>query len=141
MSSRRDNQAAHCIVSDPHLPERMAEFSFQELDMDLAGLEGWLRLRSSEVSATSSTISVKHQKRDDIVYNVEGGKIALKFYVRGTGLSDGRKSYVEIRDKASLIYMPGSPLGLADMQMKFLWFDDLFTILPDSEYNLTWPHL
>ena len=134
-------QAAHCLVSVPQLPERIAEFSFQELDMDLAGLEGWLRLGSSEVSATSSTISVNHQKRDDIVYNVEGGKIALKFHVQGTGLSDGRKSYVEIRDKASLTYMPGSPLGLTDVQMKFLWFDDLFTILTDSEYNLTWPHL
>jgi ApeA N-terminal domain 1 len=143
-------QAAHCLVSEPQLPERIAEFSFQELDMDLAGLEGWLRLGSSEVSATSSTISVKHRKRDDIVYNVEGGKIALKFHVQGsglshggksTGLSDGRKSYVEIRDKASLIYMPSSPLGLTDMQMKFLWFDDLFTILTDSEYNLTWPYL
>ena len=93
--------------------------------MDLAGLEGWLRLGSSEVSATSSTISVKHQKRDDIVYNVEGGKIALKFHVQGsglshggksTGLSDGRRSYVEIRDKASLIYIPSSSLGLTDMQ-------------------------
>jgi hypothetical protein len=27
------------------------------------------------------------------------------------------------------------------MQVKFLWFDDLFTILTDSEYNMTWPYL
>ena len=110
--------------------------------MDLAGLEEWLRLGSSEVSATSTSISVNYQKRDDIVYNVEDEKIALKFLARGTGLSSGRKSYVEIKsNEASLTYMPSSPLGLIDMQMKFLLFNDLFTILTDSEYNLTWPHL
>jgi len=134
-------QAMHCLVSQSRLPARIADFSFQELDIDLVGLEGWLRLGSSEVSVTSQAISIKHQKRDDIVYNFEGGTITFRFRVGGTGLTAGRKSYVDIRDKASLLYIPSSSLELADMQTKFLWFDDLFTILTNSEYNLTWPHL
>ncbi|KAB2886471.1 MAG: hypothetical protein F9K38_00950 [Pseudorhodoplanes sp.] len=133
--------ASQCLVSERALHEQSDDFSFYALEIDLTGFEGWLRLGSSEVSVVGSTISVKHEEINAIEYEIGEAKMAIKFSVSGDGLSDGRKDHVEIRDNASIIFYPETPLGLDEMQNKFLWLDDIFTILTDSSYNLTWPRL
>lgn len=133
-------QATHCLVSELiHSP--INDFYFDELEIDLAGLDEWFRLGSCEVSSDGSRISINHVTPEEIAYDVDGEKITLKFYLNGEGLAPGKKSHVEITDTASLVYNPAGPLGLSEMQYKFLWFDDLFTILTDSSFNLSWPHI
>jgi len=133
--------ASHCLVAEGQLHEQGDDFSFYALEIDLSGLEEWLRLGSSEVSVVGSTITVKHKENSTIEYDVGKDKMAIKFSISGKGLRDGRKDHVEIKDRASIIFYPEKPTGLAELQSKFLWLDDLFTVLTDSSYNLTRPRL
>jgi len=82
---------------------------------------------------------VNYRKKPDISYAIEGGKLIFIFDIEGKGLFISKHSCLEMREKATLAFKAALPLTLTQLQEKFGWFDDLFTILTNSEYSLCWP--
>ena len=131
----------YCLVSDQKILDVGDDFVFDTLEIDLTGLEQWLRLGSSEVSRSRSTITITHKTPESLSYDMDGGNITIEFSFNGKGLSFGKIDHVEIKDTAVLVLSLNVPLEIPDMQNRFLWVDDLFTILTDSNYSLAWPRL
>jgi hypothetical protein len=131
--------AIHCLVGDHALPKTAGPMLFQELEIDLKGLEEWFRLGSIQFSRTKTTISAKHRRQKSIAYTVASGKLALNYHIYGPYLGKHRGSKLELNETVSLARSLKKPATLENMRMEFGLFEDLFVLLTDSEYPLKWP--
>jgi hypothetical protein len=133
--------AMHCLVGDRPLPKTAGPMLFKELEIDLKGLEEWLRLGSIQISRTKTTISAKHKREKNSKYALAGGTLALNYHIYGPYLGKHRNKTVELSEAASLVCILKEAVTLEGMGSEFGLFEDLSILLTDSEYRLKWPSL
>jgi len=133
--------AIHCLVGDHPLPKTDGSLLFKEFEIDLSGLEEWLRLGSIQTSRTKTTISARYKREKNIDWLVTGGKLALNYHIHGPRLGKQRDKKVELREAVSLVRSLEKPVTLEDIRTEFGRFEDLFILLTDSEYPLRWPSI
>ncbi|UVO30180.1 HEPN domain-containing protein [Bradyrhizobium arachidis] len=133
--------AMHCLIGEHPLPRTDGPMRFGEFEIDLTGLEEWMRLGSIEISRTETTISAVHERQSNIEYAMAGGKLALNYQIYGPFLGKHRNRKVELREAAVLRRTLAEPRPLDDLRMEFGLFEDLFVLLTDCEYSLKWPSI
>ena len=133
--------AIHCLVGDHALAKTTGPMLFQEFEIDLKGLEEWLRLGSIQISRTKTTIAAKHKKEKSIKYAIASGKLALNYHIYGPFWGKHRSNKLELNEAASLARTLEKPTTLEDMRLEFGLFEDLFVLLTNSEYPLKWPSI
>ena len=133
--------AMHCLVGERPLPKTVGSLLFKELEIDLKGLEEWLRLGSIQISRTKNVISVNHKRQKNFKYTLADGKFALNYRIYGPYLGKHRNDKLELSEAASIVCKLKKPVTLEGMGAEFRLFEDLFILLTDSEYRLQWPSL
>jgi hypothetical protein len=132
-------RAIHCLITDKKFPPLADATLFNSLDIDLAGYEAWLRLGSINSVRTESTITVEYQKKDTVKFDIDEGRVFIKYAVLGPMLGSHRDDILSLKEKAYLVYSPNTPLSLDEMRHKFRSLEDLFIILTNSDCCFVWP--
>jgi ApeA N-terminal domain 1 len=89
--------AMDCLVGDSNLIEASGSPLFQELLVDLVGLEEWFSLGTIQANTTEGETSAVYKKQKDITYKVEGGKVSIEFDVVGPGMGASRHHHLELK--------------------------------------------
>jgi len=132
-------RSIHCLVSYSQFPPISNSSLFSILDIDLTGLEGWLRLGSIETVRTESTIDVSYRRNDPVIYEIDEGRLSVEFDILAPYSGKHRSETLSLTEKASLVYRPNAPMKLEDMRKQFRELEDLFILITDSGYNFLWP--
>ncbi|MBV9568011.1 MAG: hypothetical protein JO172_07730 [Hyphomicrobiales bacterium] len=109
------------------------------MSIELKGLEEWLRLGSIHTKRSETSISAEYKKPNDLTYSIHGGNVSVHHYIVGPMQGSYTDSIVTLSQFAILSYELNEPLSPADMRTTFGHFQDLFVLLTDSEYNISWP--
>ena len=133
--------AITCLVGDSPPKTATNTLLFQELEIDLNGFNGWLRLRAIEISRTESSISVEYTRKNDAIYALEDGNISITYDISGPWFGKSKSDTLSLYETVSLIYSPKEQITLEDMKIQFGLLEGLFIVLTDSEYCLRWPSL
>jgi hypothetical protein len=134
-------RATHCLVGYLYFPKLDERSLFISLEIDLTGYEEWLWLNSIETVRTESSISVEYRKPDSVVYAADEGNITIEYHIAGPSNGRWRDSNLSLTEKTLLGYNSKTHLTLEQMRQKFREFEDLFIILTNSNYNLSWPNI
>jgi ApeA N-terminal domain 1 len=111
------------------------------MEIELIGLEEWLRLGSITGTRSRTKISATYKGTKDINYIVNDGAIAIRYDVLGPYQGTYRCATLELKEFVSLIYRPKKALSVDGLGTKFGLLQELFVLLTDSEYALTWPSI
>ncbi|MEM5295439.1 hypothetical protein VSR82_13955 [Burkholderia sp. JPY481] len=91
--------ASHCLVTDRSFPPATHALRFSALDVELTGLEEWLRLGNIEVKRTRQRISAKHRVPKADIHELDDGTLTMRYDI--TGPWPGK--YVRRMDKLNLV--------------------------------------
>ena len=134
-------RSTHCLVGYLYFPELGERSLFTSLEVDLTGFEEWLWLNSIETAATENSVSVEYRKPVSMVYVVDEGTITIEYDIAGAGTGRWSDHSLSLTEKAVLIYTSKTNLTLEQMQIKFRTLEDLFIIITNSDYHLSWPKI
>lgn len=135
--------ASNCLVTDGSFPPANRPLKFSALDIDLTGLEEWLRLGNVEVKRTRSRISVKHRLPKPDVYDLVDGTLTMRYDITGpwTGKHTRRMDKLDLVESVNLRFKPKRTQSLIEMRDEYARMQDLFILLTGSNYSLEWPRL
>ncbi|WP_416047947.1 HEPN domain-containing protein [Cupriavidus basilensis] len=135
--------AMQCLVSERNLPPLQKPLRFDALEVDLKGLEEWLRIGNIETTHWRSRITAKHRLPKPDVYRIDGGVLTIRYEISGpwANRSPRRSHTLTLVESATISYAPTDRLSLSDMQSEYSMMQDLFILLTGCEYALDWPRL
>ena len=137
--SKEGYRAIHCLVNYFKFPPINNNVLFSTLEIDLTGYEAWLRLGSINSVRTESTISVEYRKSDPVNFEIDEGRLSIEYDILGPMMGSYRNDSLSLKEKASLVYNPKTPMTLDGMRRQFRSFEDLFIVLTNSDYCFLWP--
>ena len=132
-------QALNCLVGDVRFPNIKGDILFKELEIELCGLEEWLRLQSIETSKTRRGIAIKYRRKKDVTYDMDDGKLSIHYKINGQYAPNSHS--IAMNEIVSLTYTKKKLVAFEDMKKQFCLLDELFIVLTDSEYCISWPSL
>lgn len=100
--------ASHCLVADQAFPPATRQLKFSALDVELTGLEEWLRLGNIEVKRTQQRISVKHRVPKADIHKLDDGTLTMRYDITGpwAGKSVRRMSKLNLMESVNLRFKP-----------------------------------
>jgi len=131
--------ARNCLVGNHQLPKTTEEMGYNELEIDLTGLEEWFRLGSIESNRTETTLSVSYNQDGVEHFKFGNAEFAITYDLRGPSLGKYKTDKLQLTETVSLKITLRGPVTLTEMRDELGNFEDLFVLLTDSEYCLTWP--
>ncbi|WKZ83956.1 hypothetical protein N5B55_09155 [Ralstonia pickettii] len=135
--------ASHCLVTDRSFPRADRALKFSTLDVELTGLEEWLRLGNIEVKRYRHRISAKHQLPKADVYQLDDGTLTMRYDIMGPipGRFVHRMDKLELTESVSLQFKPNRARALLEMRDEYARLQELFILLTGTAFSLEWPRL
>lgn len=135
--------ASHCLVANCSFPPATRPLRFSALEVDLTGLEEWLRLSNIEVKRNRQRISVKHRVPKADVHDLDDGTLTVRYEISGpwTGNFIRHMDKLSLSESVSLRFKPKRARTLVEMQDDYAWLQELFILLTGSTFSLAWPRL
>jgi hypothetical protein len=132
--------ALTCLVGDKLFHTSTAPLKFFKLEIDLTGLEQWLRLASIEVRRSRILASAKYKQNKEVTYRVGDDKLSIRYNLEVPVISGMiRHHTVNLKETAALVYVLRKSATLQELQRLYDLFQDLFILLTGTEYPLDWP--
>lgn len=133
------------LVAQGSLPTAKQSLRFASLNIELKGLEQWLRLGNIHVTRSRTCVSAKYRKPKDDVYMLTDGTLAMSYVAMGLWPGNKRIAYREdelnLVERVVLRYRPKKRRSLEEMIEEYGRIQELFILLTGSEYAIEWPWL
>lgn len=135
--------ASHCLLSHESFPPATRPLQFSALEVELTGLEGWLRLGNIEVTRGRQRISAKHRLPKADVYELDDGTLTMRYEITGpwAGKLQRRMDKLSLTESVTLRFKPDRAYTLSEMRDEYARFQELFILLTGSTFSLEWPRL
>ncbi|WP_146014098.1 ApeA N-terminal domain 1-containing protein [Trinickia dabaoshanensis] len=135
--------ATNCLVTRGAFPLSNDPLQFDALDVELTGMEDWLRLGNIETKRTRSRITARHRLPKSDMWQLDDGILTIRYDISGPFPSQySRRSHeLTLIECASINFSPKNMLPLTEMRTEYGRMQDLFILLTGSEYSLAWPRL
>lgn len=134
--------AIYCLIGDYPIPKyRRRSFLGTELEIELNGLEEWLRVGSIKTVRGKSKITATHRRVKDIKYPQRNGMLYVKYHIYGPMLGTHTDRAIELKETVSLSYRSNTLLSFEDMRTEFGLLQELVVLLTNSEFTLNWPSI
>lgn len=130
--------ALSCLVGSS--PPPLGVLRFRKLEIDLKGLESWLRLGSISFNRTKSRLSSTYRRPKNLSYPAGDGALSIKYDITAPYFGT-RKSELSLSESAALCFTTKKSWPLLEMRDLYGVIEDLFILLTDSECCLEWPLL
>lgn len=121
---------------------RQEPLLFQKMEIDLKGLEQWLRLgKNIKVkNEYPHRVSFSYRRPKEVHYSLDDGAIVLSYrYINVFQFPDSyRFSFNEI---VTFFYCPKENKSLEEMEQQFLLIQDFLIMLIGTSFELEWPYL
>lgn len=120
---------------------RQEPLLFQKMEIELKGLEQWLRLGNIKVNSDDpNRISFVYERPEEIRYQLDDGEIMISFrYNNVFRFPDSFR--FSLNEYITLSYCPKENKSLEEMEQQFLLLHDLLIILIGSDFELESPYL
>ena len=135
--------ASNCLVTDGSFPPVTRPLQFSALDVELTGLEEWLRLGNIEVKRTRQRISAKHRLPKADVHELDDGTLTMRYDITGPwpGKFLHRMDKLNLRESVNLRFKPDRTRTLLEMRDEYARLQELFILLTGTTFSLEWPRL
>jgi hypothetical protein len=135
--------ASNCLVTDGSFPPVTRPLQFSALDVELTGLEEWLRLGNIEVKRTRQRISAKHRVPKADVHELDDGTLTMRYDITGPwpGKFLHRMDKLNLRESVNLRFKPDRARTLLEMRDEYARLQELFILLTGTTFSLEWPRL
>ena len=131
-------QALHCLVGNVPLPKGGAPFAASGFEVDLQGFEEWLRFGNIVTTRTDTEVTATHAVVDDLAYQQPEGELKIIYNILSPP-GGWRDHIVELKETAAFGYHRNTDMSVKEIVDEYGLLRDLFVILTDSEYALSWP--
>ncbi|MFJ2362676.1 HEPN domain-containing protein [Pseudomonas sp. NPDC087697] len=135
--------ASHCLVTDRSFPPATRPLRFSALDVELTGLEEWLRLGNIEVKRTRQSISAKHRVPKADIHELDDGTLTMRYDITGPwpGKFVHRMDKLNLVESVNLRVKPKRVRTLLEMREEYARLQELFILLTGTTFSLEWPRL
>lgn len=126
--------ANRSIISDDIF--RHEPLSFQKMEVDLKGLEQWLRLGNIKVNSDDpNRISFAYERPEEIRYQLDDGEIVLSYRYNNVFRFPDSFRFL-FNENVTLSYCPKENKSLEEMEQQFLLIHDFLIMLIGSNFEL-----
>ncbi|WP_157637633.1 HEPN domain-containing protein [Burkholderia ubonensis] len=135
--------ASHCLVTDRAFPPAKRPLRFNALDVELTGLEEWLRLGNIEVKRTRQRISAKHRAPRADIHELDDGTLTMRYDITGPRPSKfaHRMDKLNLVESVNLCVKLKRARTLLEMRDEYARLQELFILLTGTTFSLEWPRL
>lgn len=131
--------ANRSLISDDIF--RHEPLSFQKMEIDLKGLEQWLRLGNIKVNSDDpDRISFSYERPEEIHYPLDDGELVISYrYNNVFRFPDSFR--FSFNENVTLSYCPKENKSLEEMEQQFFLIHDFLIMLIGSSFELESPYL
>ncbi len=135
--------ASHCLVTNRSFPPATRPLRFSAIDVELTGLEEWLRLGNIEVKRTRQSISAKHRLPKTDIHELDDGTLTMRYDITGpwSGKFVHRTDKLNLVESVNLQVKPKRARTLLEMREEYARLQELFILLTGTTFSLEWPRL
>jgi hypothetical protein len=132
--------AWNCFFFDKGNPTN-ASTKFEKISVRLDGFEQWIGRNGISFQRTDEQFSAEYKKTKDLVYQLDGGELSIRFFLDGTMPLIMKGLEVSWKERTEVSLHFNEPINSSQAKAEYQYIEDLLILLSDSTYRLSWPWL